>query len=190
MSRTKLFLAAGAATLAFAPAADAAPKKADPAPQQSCKKGKQKKGKCGGPVVTGRFTGKGSVSSTQYGTIHYEIRDSICGSDAFPDLKVSADNLDFRLTNYTSPLTCFTRFAGGGEGHPVAGFDSIRGAGQGTLNGVSGASATFQFTDRGEPGRQDLATITILDPSGAVVFTITDRESDLGGNTQAHKSNQ
>ena len=190
MSRTKLFIATGIAALAFTPAANAASSKQAPASKQNCKKG-QKKGKCGPPAVKGRMTGHGTTTTSK-GIVKYEFRNTICGSEALPDLKVSrdTDRLDFRLTAYNSRPECFERFPGG-EGHPVAGFDSMRGTGTGTLNGVPGATVSFQFTDRGEPGRSDLATITIMAPNGGgVVLSITDSPSDLGGNIQAHKSNQ
>jgi hypothetical protein len=72
----------------------------------------------------------------------------------------------------------------GGEGHPVAGFDRIRGTGTGTLNGVAGAGITFWFTDAGEPGRADLADFTITAPNGSIAYSGGALD---GGNHQAHR---
>ena len=74
------------------------------------------------------------------------------------------------------------------EGNPRAGFDTIVGQGAGVLNGVSGATASFRFTDAGERGREDRATITISDPGGNIVFQISDARITVGGNHQAHRN--
>jgi len=105
------------------------------------------------------MTGAGTVDSS-YGRSHHVFRNSVCGSDRFPDLKVQWDGGNrFDLTSYSSPLMCIdTAFD---EGNPRAGFETIVGQGTGVLNGVSGATASFRFTDAGEPGRDDRATITI-----------------------------
>ena len=134
----------------------------------------------------GRMTGHGTVDTTTYGRSHHEFRNSVCNSDRFPDLKVQWDGNRFDLTAYSSPLRCVDR-PGFDEGQPDAGFDTIIGQGTGVLNGVDGATATFSFTDAGEPGRGDRATITITDADGNVVFDISDVEIEPGGNHQAHR---
>ena len=147
---------------------------------------KQKYGKKCQRSKPGRMTGHGTVITPTYGRSHHEFRNSVCNSDRFPDLKVQWDGNRFDLTAYSSPLTCVDR-PGFDEGQPNAGFDTIIGQGTGVLNGVAGASATFSFTDAGEPGRGDRATITITDASGNVVFDISDVEIEPGGNHQAHR---
>lgn len=67
---------------------------------------------------------------------------------------------------------------------PSAGFDTYVGTGTGSVNGVSGATATWIFTDAGEPGKKDNATIVITDGSG-VVLSVSDNLRN--GNQQAHK---
>ena len=67
---------------------------------------------------------------------------------------------------------------------PDAGFDTFVGTGTGTLNGVSGATISFTFTDAGEPGKVDIATMTIKDASGATVLTVSGNLNS--GNQQAH----
>ena len=70
------------------------------------------------------------------------------------------------------------------ESPPVAGFDTYVGTGTGRLNRVSGAMAEWTFTDAGEPGANDVATIVIKNPNGVVVKTVS---GTLRGNHQAHK---
>ena len=71
-----------------------------------------------------------------------------------------------------------------GESPPVAGFDTYVGSGTGRYNGVSGATATWTFSDAGEPGRNDTFQITILDDMGNPVLTVS---GTLKGNHQAHE---
>jgi hypothetical protein len=71
---------------------------------------------------------------------------------------------------------------------PSAPFDTYFGLGTGSLNGVSGFTVDFIFTDAGEPGTDDTVEIVISGPSGVVL--------DVGecsltfGNQQAHKENK
>lgn len=70
------------------------------------------------------------------------------------------------------------------EGHPMAGFDTLTGAGIGRLDGVDGATVTWELTDAGEPGRDDTISFTIADADGMIVL-----EADgmlRNGNHQAH----
>jgi hypothetical protein len=54
----------------------------------------------------------------------------------------------------------------------VASFDTYSGSGTGTVNGVTGATAQWTFTDAGDPGSGDTAHITISDAAGKVILTI------------------
>ena len=181
MTRNKLIALVGAATLCITPAAAIAGHD-NPPPKQCKKKGKKK---CP-PSLQGRMTGHGTIDTAAYGRIHYEFRNSVCNADRFPDLKVEWGGNRFDLTSYSSPLRCIDTPAD--EGQPRAGFDTIVGQGTGVLNGVGGATATFRFTDDGEPGRDDTATITIMDAAGNIVFQITDLKILEGGNNQAHRA--
>ena len=69
------------------------------------------------------------------------------------------------------------------EAPPVAGFDTLTGSGTGQYNGVSGATATWSFTDAGEPGTSDSATIIIKDAQGQVLLSF--QNSLTKGNQQA-----
>lgn len=68
---------------------------------------------------------------------------------------------------------------------PRAGFDTYVGSGVGSYNGVAGANAEWTFTDAGEPGKNDLASITIKDASNNVVLVVKGLLNN--GNQQAHK---
>lgn len=68
---------------------------------------------------------------------------------------------------------------------PAAGFDTYQGTGTGRYNGVAGATAEWTFTDAGEPGKNDFATILIKDSSGNIVLSVSGNLN--GGNQQAHK---
>lgn len=71
------------------------------------------------------------------------------------------------------------------EGSPTAGFDTHTGSGKGRYNGVAGATATWTFSDAGEPGKNDAVTLTISDHLGNQVLTVSG--SLRNGNHQAHK---
>ena len=45
----------------------------------------------------------------------------------------------------------------------------------------------FRFTDAGEPGRNDTATIRIVDARGTTVLHIVNQRASGGGNHQAHR---
>ena len=66
---------------------------------------------------------------------------------------------------------------------PLASFDTYRGTGVGRYSGAA-ATAEWTFTDAGEPGRRDMATIVIRNAAGDVVLSATGSIS--GGNHQAH----
>lgn len=180
---SRVALLALVAMVAAVPAtAHAGGKQQPPKHKKECSK-KHKK-KC--PTVKeGRMTGHGQNWHADYGKVEWEFRNMICGADRFPDLKVAwGDGQRFILTSYSVPLRCLdTPYD---EGTPRAGFDTIVGQGAGRLNGEP-ATATFRFTDRGQPGRDDLATITITDDDGNIVLTVTDLLAGDGGNHQAHR---
>jgi len=69
---------------------------------------------------------------------------------------------------------------------PSAGFDTFIGSGTGTLNGTPGARIQFTFTDAGEPGTKDSATIKIIDAGGNVVLQVSGQLDK--GNQQAHNN--
>lgn len=68
---------------------------------------------------------------------------------------------------------------------PKAGFDTYKGSGIGRYNGVDGATASWKFTDAGEPGKDDTASISITDVNGNIVLSVSGKLDK--GNQQAHK---
>jgi hypothetical protein len=68
-------------------------------------------------------------------------------------------------------------------GQPSADFNTMIGSGTGTLNGAP-ATISFEFTDAGEPGTADQASVVIV--SGSTTFTVPLTVLD-NGNQQAHK---
>ena len=183
ISRSAVAAALLTGAIALVPAAaGAAPKD-----KQDCKKQKQSK-KCQPAVKQGRMTGHGhEFNANGFNKVQWEFRNSVCNQKRFPDLKVEYGGNKFVLTDYNSEgLICFTLdpTKPSTEGRPVAGFDSIRATGTGTLNGVSGAGITFRFTDAGEPGRADTAVFTITAPDGSISYS---GGAVDGGNHQAHR---
>jgi hypothetical protein len=69
---------------------------------------------------------------------------------------------------------------------PRAGFDTFRGTGTGSYNGVSGATAVWTFTDAGEPGVDDFMRIRITDADGNVVLNV--QGTLTYGDHQAHRA--
>ena len=147
-------------------------------PSPHCKKG-QKKCKRSLP---GRMTGAGTVFS-EYGRSHHVFRNMHCRGARGPDLMVKWEGGNrFEIRRYTA--TCFDA-PGIDPGGPRAGWDTMVGQGTGVLNGQP-ATVQFKFTDAGEPGRNDRASITIVNAAGDVVFSI-DAVIAAGGNHQAHR---
>jgi hypothetical protein len=70
---------------------------------------------------------------------------------------------------------------------PPVGFDTYDGTGTGRCNGEPGASITFQFTDAGEPGTGDTATINITGCPGGLSLSVSGHLKK--GNHQAHRTN-
>jgi uncharacterized repeat protein (TIGR01451 family) len=70
-----------------------------------------------------------------------------------------------------------------GPRRPSASFDTYRGTGVGRYNGAR-ATAEWTFTDAGEPGTRDTATIVIRNAVGRIVLSASGSISN--GNHQAH----
>lgn len=134
-------------------------------------------------VIAGRMTGGGSVwtADGKRVTHGFQIR---CDADDFrQNLQVNwGGGQKFHLLDMLS-ATCLD--TGLDESPPEAGFDTYIGTGIGRFNGVDGATIEIRFTDEGEPGVDDEATMTIRDADGNVVLEVS---GDLRhGNHQAHR---
>lgn len=130
-------------------------------------------------VSTGRMTGGGSVFTTAgvRVTHGFELH---CDATHNPNnLEVNWDKgNNFHLTSLTS-AQCFDD-PGITPNPPAARFDTYIGSGVGLCNGLP-AAATWTFTDAGEPGRNDSATINI---TGGCSLPVSGNLQN--GNQQAH----
>jgi hypothetical protein len=129
-----------------------------------------------------RMTGGGSIIDNTYGRVTHGF-ELHCNSALEPNqLEINWNGNQFHLENLTR-ATCWNDPLID-PNPPAAKFDSYQGRGTGSYNGTPGASAEWKFTDAGEPGTQDTATIQIKDNTGTIVLTASgplDR-----GNQQAH----
>jgi len=142
-------------------------------------------GTCVSPAVdTRRMTGGGTIpagaanSGDLEGKHGFELH---CDAAELPNrLEVNwGKGNKFHLESLTSAICLDTALD---EEQPVAGFDTYKGTGTGRLNGLSGATAEWKFTDDGEPGVDDHAFIKITD--GVNTYTFSGNLKN--GNQQAH----
>lgn len=132
------------------------------------------------PVAVGRMTGGGSISKSD---VRHGFELHCDATDAPNRLEINWDKGNkFHLESLTS-ATCVDD-PSIAPNPPAAGFDTYHGKGIGRYNGVSGYTATWTFTDAGEPGVNDYATLTIVDPANNPVLTVSGLLKN--GNHQAH----
>jgi len=136
-------------------------------------------------VLDGFMTGGGSVF-TQDGTRVTHGLELHCASALLPNnLQVNWNKGNkFHLDVLTS-ATCSIN-PNIDEEPPVAGFNTLVGAGTGSYNSVPGATIQFTFTDAGEPGTDDTAWMRIRDANGEIVLEAS--SSLTHGNHQAHEN--
>ena len=128
------------------------------------------------------MTGGGSVftTSTTRVTHGFELH---CDRGVNPNrLQVNWNGNSFHLETLTSAVCSDNPLIAPQQ--PVTSFDTYVGAGTGRYNGVTGATATWTFTDAGEPGKNDTAQIVIKDSLGNTVLTVGGTLDK--GNQQAH----
>jgi hypothetical protein len=136
-------------------------------------------------IAEGRMTGGGSFFQGDLRVTH--------GFELHCDVTRQPNNLEvnwgpgnrFHLDTLTSAVCLDT---GINPAPPKAPFDTYIGAGTGSYNGVAGATATWTFTDAGEPGTSDLAQITVTDAGGNIVLSAGPSFLRFG-NHQAHAEN-
>jgi hypothetical protein len=135
------------------------------------------------PSQRGRMTGGGSVF-TSAGTRVTHGFELHCDASSGPNhLQINwGDGQRFTLEQPTS-ASC-TDAANIAASPPSAGFDTYRGAGIGRYNGIAGARVEWTFTDAGEPGNNDTATLDIWDSFNQHVLTASGKLNR--GNHQAH----
>jgi len=134
----------------------------------------------------GRMTGGGSIfrADGQRVTHGFEIHCDV--ADVPNRLEINWGGDRFHLDTLLG-ASCFTD-PSIDSGHPAAPFNTYIGIGTGSFDGVPGATAFWTFTDAGEPGKKDIATIIIKDNLGNVVLTATGNLDS--GNQQAHVDNK
>ena len=148
-------------------------------------------------LLTSEMAGGGSVFQGTVRITHgFEVH---CGTDA--NASSIGNNLDinwgpdkkrhhFQLDPVLISSDCFYDPSVGSPNPPPAGFNTIEGVGTGTLDGKTGATIHFTFTDAGEPGGTngtpppDTAAFLITDASGNVVLSVP-RTALTYGNHQA-----
>ena len=140
-----------------------------------------------------KMAGGGSVFQGTVRITHgFEVH---CGTDANPSS--ITNNLDinwgpdkkrhhFQLDPVLISSDCFFDPSIGSPNPPLAVFNTIVGDGTGKLDGKSGATIHFTFTDAGEPGGTngtpppDTAAFLITDASGTVVLSVGDTALTYG----------
>ncbi|MFZ5828113.1 MAG: hypothetical protein ACOY94_27730 [Bacillota bacterium] len=136
------------------------------------------------PVREGRMTGGGSAFTAEGQRVTHGFR-LMCDATLGPNaLQVNWGGNRFHLESLTSALCYDDDMLA--PAPPDAAFDTYVGAGTGRYNNQPGATATWTFTDAGEPGAADMVTIEITDASNNVVLSLSgllDR-----GNHQAHNN--
>lgn len=144
------------------------------------------------PGDCGRMTGGGSVFTiggvrvTRGFEIHCDLREP-------NNIEVNWPGNKFHMTELTSAV-CTDSPAVDQTPPGSAPFDTFTGTGAGKLNNKAGARIEFVFTDAGEPGVNDTATLKVFDGSGNVVLDVTGSPNVPGfldrGNLQTHKDNK
>jgi hypothetical protein len=127
--------------------------------------------------LDGRMTGGGSVFETD-GTRVTHGFELHCDTPDVPNrLEINWAGHRFHLETLISAFCSEDPTIN--AGHPTNIFNTYVGFGSGLLDGGPGATARWTFTDAGEPGTNDTATIVIKDSLGKVVLTVSGK-LDIG----------
>jgi hypothetical protein len=132
-------------------------------------------------VQEGRMTGGGKLQKDNLEVTH--------GFELYCNISQKPNNLEVNWQGNKFHLDMLTRTVclndpAISSNPPVAPFDTYKGMGIGSYNGIDGAMAEWVFTDAGEPGTKDVASINIWDVHGNPVLSI--RSKLIKGNQQAH----
>lgn len=135
--------------------------------------------------LPGRLTGGGTILTASNVRVSHGFTLQCSITDGPNSLEVNWGKRRFHLERLDAAY-CGDR-PDISAGQPNAGFDVYSGRGTGRLDGVAGATATWVFTDAGEPGTKDRGTLVIRDAGGNVVLRV-DGPLLNGGNHQAHQA--
>ena len=143
------------------------------------------------PVNSCRITGGGSVFTTNGVRVTHGFQLRAPATELPQSLEVnwnvpgdSGSEMHFHLTDLTFATCVDNPNISPGPGNPGVTFDTFIATGVGDLNGVPGATIELIFTDAGEPGTSDTATMTIRDSNGTVVLDVSNVLTF--GNQQMH----
>ncbi len=132
-------------------------------------------------IAKGRMTGGGSVFEGNMRITHgFEIH---CDLKKPNNIEVNWPGNKFHMKDLTSAVC--TDDPSINPKPPNAPFDTFTGKGNGKLNGIDDAKIEFVFTDAGEPGTEDKATIKIFDKANKLILEVSGFLNK--GNHQAHK---
>lgn len=134
------------------------------------------------PVPDGRMTGGGSVMTAAGVRVTHGLTLQCDAARGPNNLQINWGKNSFHLEQLTSAL-CYDD-PNLAPTAPRQNFDTYVGSGSGRLNNQSGATVTWTFTDVGEPGTSDMATIEIRDAANNVVLSVSGYLEK--GNQQAH----
>jgi hypothetical protein len=136
----------------------------------------------GGGNLPGRMTGGGSIISNGLRVTHgFNLN---CDLTHNPQsLEINWNGNRFHLEELRTTFCSNNPLIDAGQ--PSAGFNTYTGSGAGRLNGVSGATIDWVFTDAGEPGTEDFASYTIRDSDGNLILSASGNLNK--GNQQVHE---
>jgi hypothetical protein len=131
---------------------------------------------------SGRMTGGGSVFTTADERVTHGFELHCTASDLPNSLEVNWPGHVFHLSTLTAAF-CFNNPAIK-DSHPTSTFNAQVASGSGDLDGVPGATVVVTFSDAGEPGRKDTASLSVKDAGGTTVLSVSGNLTE--GNQQAH----
>ncbi|MEZ4321459.1 MAG: hypothetical protein R3F61_28565 [Myxococcota bacterium] len=130
---------------------------------------------------SGRMTGGGSVFAGGVRVTHgFTLR---CETRHNDNLQVNFDSGESFHATSIEWIACYDDPALD-PSMPSSNLDTVQGVALGRFDGVDGARVEFTFTDDGEPGTTDVASITVIDADGVVRIDANDVLTF--GNHQAH----
>jgi hypothetical protein len=144
----------------------------------------------------GRMTGGGSVFDNEQGEVTIDGNRVTHGFELHCDANRNPNNLQinwkdaqsnqhhFHLTDYLTAVCSDSPLIA--PEPPVASFDTLVATGNGKYDGEAGAYAEWTFTDAGEGGSGDTATIRVWDADGNLVLDVSGFLTF--GNHQAHNT--
>lgn len=131
----------------------------------------------------GRMTGGGSIFSQDGIRVTHGFSVDSNLQDSSNNLQVNwGKGNQFHVSKLTKAVLVYDPNIDAKK--PTADFNTFTGEGMGSYNGKEGFVIEFTFTDAGEPGTKDSASIIIKDPDGKVVLAASGNLDK--GNQQAH----